>query len=249
MHFKLWKRLRRGLRTIRRPQPPDVLTLPIGHWAEIYSDPASVETVSAELPASEVQIVRLDRRYFLKLPLQRAAEPFIEDINLAMARQSRYRPLEFADALFERQQTGVSTTVIIRPAQMTITGGSFRAVVGGQSTPQRSAAERSLALMAREADFREAWRIANETSPDFRKLYVAYEKIKCRWCSHPDKWRELVACGWATERELESFRETANEIHRHGKPPRQLKWPQMSTGDAADLIMRLLDRWLDAAEP
>lgn len=124
---------------------------------------------------------------------------------------------------------------------------SLGAVVGGVPVPPpRTQAERATALSAVSSDFRDASLRLHEAGDDVRKLYVVYEYVRDTICGGARNWRRLVSKGWATEADLERFRDTANNLHRHKPSPMP---NAMSPAEARELIRRLLGRWVDDQMP
>lgn len=124
------------------------------------------------------------------------------------------------------------------------------ATIGGSNAapapPPRTNAERAAALSATNADFCEASLRLYKAGDDIRQLYVVYEYVRDHICGSPKNWQELARRGWATEAELQAFRDTANDVYRHKPKPLQ---DEMSPASARELIRRLLGHWVNHEMP
>lgn len=89
-------------------------------------------------------------------------------------------------------------------------------------------------------DFFWAVHVYNENRRSFINLYISFEYLKRCLDSKPKKAISyIIARGYASDSELDQFHDTANSVHRHAKRP--ISHPEMSSPDAALLMMRLIE--------
>jgi hypothetical protein len=127
---------------------------------------------------------------------------------------------------------------------------------GKPASPQPSRPEKLVAQWeaeGHESDLGRALRIGLLPQQTWGSLYHVYEVIKHDASGGKDDWKSLLSL-LPNEpdlgRQLQGFRDTANDpkhagIHsRHGKPPRKPTSDRMNFADAQSLIHRLLVAWL-----
>lgn len=216
------------------------------------------------LPSGDVRVLKEDEATLLvaqRLNLldnihtvRVAADEMLANINLAFS--ILHNEYSFIEAEGNVIECGVDGSEQLHTSGLSVTMnfnvrfGILGIHRGQPTTPSLS----ELALRAIEhSEHLRAAVLAFNTKPvNFSDLFIAYETI-CRSFSGQNKKRniqEIVTLGWATQKELSEFRETAI-YYRHGLPRNPIKSLEMPLEEAAELIRRLLGYWAErlGAEP
>jgi hypothetical protein len=164
----------------------------------------------------------------------------LESLNLSIeATDNHYRPIASSILL---EWTGENWrrhhSMVLEPGRYRLAG--MRLAMPGQ-TPAPTLAEKAFGLIQTSAELRDvASRIAAHPGK-WSDLYTAFETLKALNSSRArrDDYRPLIDKGWATQDELDRFRDSANFEDRHGYPKDPRKHAPLSLNEGVELIRRI----------
>lgn len=230
----------------------------------LKGDSFALRILAWNLPSGDVRALKEDEVTFLVAPridlldslhaVRITADEMLANVNIAFSiLHTEYSSVEAEGTVIEREADGserLHVPSLTATMDLNVRFGVLGIHRGQPTTPSLS--ELALTAIEHSEHLRAAVLAFNAKPTNFGDLFIAYETL-CRSFSAQGKSsnkQEIITLGWATQKELSEFGETAN-YYRHGLPRKPVKSLEMPLEEAAGLIRRLLVHWAErlGAEP
>jgi hypothetical protein len=228
-----------------------------GWWVRLEGESVDLVAVADGL-SGELRVVRHGEHFYLHAPdfagvaaheaeaVERRAAEIVRILNgAAQVQFGDHRPISVGAVALVNEDGGIHHFVFASSAVAVTSRVRVELTIVGEKAPEPrelSPMERMTLRALADPAAERALRILGRDDVDYRDLYFVFEIVRA---AAGDRIYQ-----WASRREIERFRHTANspsalgEAARHGHEPTQPPDDPMPIAEANGLVRRLVGSWL-----